>query len=94
LAAGKCRQGGFRAEHFLKGAVAALGGQEEIGTTVLGALRVGGKGTADEFDLLVDRCCDAVDAANEGTASAADHAITNFPAHKQIFGFLGFSVQG
>ena len=76
------RQRGLRADHFFKSAVAPFGGQEEVGAAFLGALGVGGKSAADEFNLLIDRCCDAVNAANEGAASAADHAITNFPIHK------------
>jgi hypothetical protein len=73
-------------DHFLKGAVAALGREIEIGATGLRFFRIGGEGAADEFDLLVDCRRDAMNAADEGATSAADHAITNFPAHKNVRG--------
>ena len=76
------RQGSFSADHFLEIPVAALGGKEEISATDLGFFRIGGECATDEFRLLIDCRCDAMNAADESATSAADHAITNFSAHK------------
>ena len=77
-------QGLLSRDHFLEGAVAAVGREKEVRAGVAGALRVAGESAADEFDLAVDIGGDATHCADEGTASAADHAHANFSAHKVV----------
>ena len=64
--------------HFPEIAVATLRRKEEVGSRVARALRVAAKCAADEFDLAVEGCCHAVDASNEGSTAAADHAHADF----------------
>ena len=73
------RQLGLGFNHFLKGAVATGGREEEVRAGSLGAFRVRGKRAADKFHLLIHRRRDAMHPADESPASAAHHAVTNFP---------------
>ena len=72
------RQSSFGFHHFLEIAVASLRREEEIGTGVARALRVAAECAADEFDLPVESRRHAVDASDEGAASATDHAHADF----------------
>ena len=72
------RQSGLGLHHLLEVAVASLRRKEEIGSRVAGALRVAAECAADEFDLPVEGRRHAVDASNERSASAADHAHADF----------------
>ena len=75
-------QGGLALDPFLVGAVTAAGRQEEVAAAGAGAFGVGGERAADEFNLAVHVGRDAMDAADERAATAADHAVTNFSAHE------------
>ena len=63
-------------DHFLERPVASVGGKKEISPGEFGFFRIGRKRAADQFDLPVDVCSDAVDCADESAAPAADYTST------------------
>ena len=62
------------AGHVGKAVIAARRVKPEVGARGLRLLGAGGKAAGDQFVLVVDPGGDAVDGADEGVASAADHA--------------------
>ena len=76
-----CGQFRFGFDHLLKRAVATIRWKKEIRAAGFAAFRIGGKRAANEFNLLIHRRCNAMHRADESSASAADHAVTNFSAH-------------
>lgn len=74
----------FGMDHFLKRPVAAVGREEEVCSGGFGACGVAGERAADQFNLAVHICCDAVDSADESAAAAADHSVTNFSTHDEV----------
>jgi hypothetical protein len=70
----------LRPGHLLEIAVGAIAGNADFERRVDRALALRGQRTGNDLVVVVDARGDAMDAADEGALSAADHAQPNPPA--------------
>ncbi len=81
-----CGKSLFGMDHFLVGTVTPVWRKEEICAGRFRSFGIARESAADQFDLAVHVCCDAVDCTDESAAAAADHTITNFSTHDEGIG--------